>query len=69
MASGWNLRVWLKCIGVVSECCKEVYRYTGKKLTFPYAGLLYKMWLKHDLSCFRRRYQKFHISCELSTRG
>ena len=31
MASGWNLWVWLECIGVVSECCcKEVY-------TFPYS--------------------------------
>ena len=28
MASGWNLWVWLPCIGVVSVCCcKEVYRY------------------------------------------
>ena len=28
MASGWNPRVWLPCIGVVSGwCCKEVYRY------------------------------------------
>ena len=27
-ASGWNLWVWLECIGVVSGCCcKEVYRY------------------------------------------
>ena len=26
MASGWNLWVWLECIGVVSECCcKEVH--------------------------------------------
>ena len=26
MASGWNLWVWLECIGVVSGCCfKEVY--------------------------------------------
>ena len=26
MASGWNLWVWLHCIGVVSGCCcKEVY--------------------------------------------
>ena len=24
MASGWNLCVWLQCIGVVSGCCKEV---------------------------------------------
>ena len=28
MASGWNLLVWLECIGVVSGCCcKEVYRF------------------------------------------
>ena len=26
MASGWNLWVWLECIGVVSGCCcMEVY--------------------------------------------
>ena len=28
MASGWDLWVWLQCIGVISGCfCKEVYRY------------------------------------------
>ena len=28
VASGWNLWVWLQCIGMVSGCCcKEVYRY------------------------------------------
>ena len=28
MARGWNLSVWLECIGVVSGCCgKEVYNY------------------------------------------
>ena len=27
VASGWNPWVWLECIGVVSGCCKEVYRY------------------------------------------
>ena len=28
MASGWNLWVWLQCIGVASRCCcKEIYRY------------------------------------------
>ena len=28
MASGWNLWVWLECIGVVSGCCcMEVYIY------------------------------------------
>ena len=28
VASGWNLWVWLQCIGVASRCCyKEVYKY------------------------------------------
>ena len=28
MAYGWNLWVWLQCIGVASWCCcKEVYKY------------------------------------------
>ena len=28
VASGWNLWVWLQCIGVASRCCcKEIYRY------------------------------------------
>ena len=28
VTSGWNLWVWLQCIGVVSGCCcKELYRY------------------------------------------
>ena len=35
MASGWNLWVWLECIGVVSECCcKEVYRYPHNNYYF-----------------------------------
>ena len=33
MASGWNLWVWLPCIGVVSGCCcKEV------QSNLPYPG-------------------------------
>ena len=36
MASGWNLWVWLECIGVVSGCCcKEVYRYPHNNYYFP----------------------------------
>ena len=28
VASGWNIWVWLQCIGVASRCCcKEVYKY------------------------------------------
>ena len=57
------------CVCVYVCACVCVCACTGKKLTFPYAGLLYKMWLKHDLSCFRRIHQKFQISCKLSTRG
>ena len=34
MACGWNLWVWLECIGVVSGCCKEVYRFPH--ITYPY---------------------------------
>ena len=34
-ASGWNLWVWLECIGVVSGCCcKEVYRYPHNNYYF-----------------------------------
>ena len=36
VASGWNLWVWLECIGVVSGwCCKEVYRFPY--ITYPYS--------------------------------
>ena len=34
MASGWNLWEWLECIGVVSGCCKEVYRYPHNNYYF-----------------------------------
>ena len=35
MASGWNLWVWLQCIGVASGCCcKEVYRYPHNNYEF-----------------------------------
>ena len=36
VASGWNLWVWLECIGVVSGCCcKEIYRFPHN-ITYPY---------------------------------
>ena len=45
MASGWNLRVWLECIGVVSGCCcKEVYRYPHNNYYF---SLLHLFWQQH----------------------
>ena len=40
VASGWNLWVWLPCIGVVSGCCcKEVYIYIDilTIINFPYS--------------------------------
>ena len=41
MDSGWNLWVWLECIGVVSGCCcKEVYRYPLIIITFPYSACI-----------------------------
>ena len=37
MASGWNLRVQLECIGVVSGwCCKEVQYRFPHNITYPY---------------------------------
>ena len=42
MASGWNLWVWLECIGVVRECCcKEVYRYPHNNYYFSLLHLYY----------------------------
>ena len=39
MASGWNLWVWLPCIGVVSGCCcKEVYFPTPLVLALFWAA-------------------------------
>ena len=39
MASGWNLWVWLQCIGVASGCCcKEVcsrYPHNNDQSIFP----------------------------------
>ena len=46
MASGWNLWVWLECIGVVSGCCcKEVYRYPLIITTFPYSTCISSFFL------------------------
>ena len=42
MASGWNLWLWLECIGVVSGCCcKAVYRYLHNN---NYFSLLHTSW-------------------------
>ena len=41
MASGWNLWVWLPCIGAVSGCCcKEVYKDRKNILKMNKVGML-----------------------------
>ena len=41
MDSGWNLWVWLQCIGVASRCCcKEVYRYRYIVYRYRYIDIL-----------------------------
>ena len=52
MVSGWNLWVWLQCIGVASgRCCKEVYRYphNNKLLLFPTPLVLALFWAAASL--------------------
>ena len=40
--------VWLECIGVVSGCCKEVYRYHNT--TYPYSTCTSSVLQQHP--CF-----------------
>ena len=54
MASGWNLWVWLECIGVVSGCCcKEVlYRHHHNNYYFfPTPLVLVLFWATASLLC------------------
>ena len=40
MPSGWNLWVWLQCIGVASRCCVVIRRYIDILIiiiNFPYS--------------------------------
>ena len=42
MASGWNLLVWLQCIGVASGCCcKEYIDILTIIINFPHILHLY----------------------------
>ena len=45
--AGWNLWVWLQCIGVASRCCcKEVYRYPHNNYKFSlYTPLVLRLFL------------------------
>ena len=41
MASGWNLWVWLPCIGVVSGCCcKRYIDILTIIINFPYSACI-----------------------------
>ena len=53
MASGWNLWVWLPCIGVVSGCCcNEVYRYFPTPLVLALFLAAASLLLCSFLKCF-----------------
>ena len=48
MPSGWNLSVWLPCIGVVSGCCcKEVIDILTIINNFPYSTCISFFWQQH----------------------
>ena len=40
MASGWNLWVWLQCIGVVSWCCWRYIDILTLINNFPYSACI-----------------------------
>ena len=63
MASGWNLWVWLECIGVVSECCcKEVYRYPHNNYYFSLLHLYYLFFGSIiPISLFIKKKEFFHL--------
>ena len=49
MASGWNLWVWLQCIGVTSRCCyKEVYRYPHNIYYTQMVAVALGPWASHS---------------------
>ena len=48
VASRWNLWVWLECIGVVSGCCKEVYRFCDN-ITHPYFTCISSFLKQHPI--------------------
>ena len=51
VASGWNLWVWLECIGVVSGCYyKEVYRFPHN-ITYPYSTCISSFIATASLLC------------------
>ena len=48
MVSGWNLWVWLPCMGVVSGCCcKEVKYNIDILIIFPTPLVLAHFWQQY----------------------
>ena len=70
MASGWNLWVWLECIGVVSECCcKEVYpnnNYYFSLLHLYYIALFFGCIIPISLFIFKMFFHSCYILSWLS---
>ena len=44
ITSGLNLWVWLKCIGVVSGCCEEAYRFSHNYYLFLYINYILQLY-------------------------
>ena len=44
MASGWNLCVWLECIGVVSGCCYKEVQYIDILIIIRYYFSLFHLY-------------------------
>ena len=64
MASGWNLWVWLECIGVASGCyCKEVYRFPHN-ITYPSSTCFTSFFAAASLLCsFLKCFSFLNIYC------
>ena len=60
MTRGWNLWVWLECIGVVSGCCcKEVYR------RYPHNNYYFSLLHVYYIALFLAAASKFLCSLTL----
>ena len=67
MASGWNLWVWLECIGVVSGCCcKEVYRYPHNNYYFSLLHLYFyrQLFFGSSIPTSLFIFKMFFLSCK-----
>ena len=58
VASGWNLWVWLQCIGVASGCCKEYIDIQTIIINFAYSISSFlaaaSLLLVHFLNVFKK---------------